>query len=94
MKLFWGYSTWKDFLSENIEKRDIQSPTPSLLFEAFERYFKDFFENLLGISEHCVIASKQHVSVTLDAPAILGGAKNFPLDSSGFLLYESNWKKQ
>ena len=46
------------------------------------------------ISEHCVVASKQHVSVTLDASAILGGAKNFPLDSSGFLLYESNWKKQ
>ena len=67
---------------------------PTLLFEAFERCFKDFLRTFLGISEHRVIASKQHVSVTLDAPAILGGAKNFPLDSSGFLLYESNWKKQ
>ena len=50
-------------------------------------FFKDF-------RTRCHIASKQHVSVTLDASAILGGAKNFPLDSSGFLLCESNWKKQ
>ena len=88
-----GVILLEDIFCQKTQKK-VTFRAPTLLFEAFERYFKDFLRTFLGILDYCIIASKQHVSVTLDAPAILGGAKNFPLDSSGFLLYESNWKKQ